>query len=77
MEMIRQNIRKYLDSIPNGIELVAVSKFHPQEAILSAYNEGQRILEKVAPTNLLTKQNHYLMTLNGISLDTCKPTKLD
>ncbi|MBR6640229.1 MAG: YggS family pyridoxal phosphate-dependent enzyme [Muribaculaceae bacterium] len=43
MEMIRQNIRKYLDSIPNGVELVAVSKFHPQEAILSAYNEGQRI----------------------------------
>lgn len=43
MEMIRQNIRKYLDSIPNGVELVAVSKFHPQEAILAAYNEGQRI----------------------------------
>ena len=41
--MIRQNIRKYLDSIPNGVELVAVSKFHPQEAILAAYDEGQRI----------------------------------
>ncbi|MBQ7041203.1 MAG: YggS family pyridoxal phosphate-dependent enzyme [Muribaculaceae bacterium] len=43
MEMIRQNIRKYLNSIPNGVELVAVSKFHPQEAILVAYDEGQRI----------------------------------
>jgi pyridoxal phosphate enzyme (YggS family) len=43
MEMIRQNIRKYIDSIPNGVELVAVSKFHPQEAILAAYDEGQRI----------------------------------
>lgn len=41
--MIRQNIRKYLNSIPNGVELVAVSKFHPQEAILVAYDEGQRI----------------------------------
>lgn len=55
MEMIRQNIRKYLDSIPNGVELVAVSKFHPQEAILSAYNEGQRIFGESRANEFIDK----------------------
>ena len=30
-------------SLPAGVELVAVSKFHPAEAILEAYDMGQRI----------------------------------
>ena len=30
-------------SLPAGVELVAVSKFHPAEAILEAYGAGQRI----------------------------------
>ena len=30
-------------SLPAGVELVAVSKFHPAEAILEAYDAGQRI----------------------------------
>lgn len=30
-------------SLPEGVELVAVSKFHPADAILEAYNAGQRI----------------------------------
>ena len=53
--MIRQNIRKYLDSIPYGVELVAVSKFHPQEAILAAYEEGQRIFGESRANEFVTK----------------------
>ncbi|MCM1076511.1 MAG: YggS family pyridoxal phosphate-dependent enzyme [Bacteroides sp.] len=30
-------------SIPEDVELVAVSKFHPAEALMEAYNAGQRV----------------------------------
>lgn len=39
---IRKNIEELRKEIPSGVELVAVSKFHPEEAILAAYEEGQR-----------------------------------
>ena len=42
MEGLRANLRRVLDSLPAGVRLVAVSKFHPVESILSAYAEGQR-----------------------------------
>lgn len=32
-----------MDSLPEGVRLVAVSKFHPVESILAAYAEGQRL----------------------------------
>ena len=34
------NIRS---SLPEGVELVAVSKFHPAEALREAYDAGQRV----------------------------------
>lgn len=38
------------ESIPAGVELVAVSKFHPAEALMEAYSAGQRIFgESRAP----------------------------
>ena len=43
MEGLRANLRRVLDSLPAGVRLVAVSKFHPVESILSAYAEGQRL----------------------------------
>lgn len=55
MEKIRQNIRKYLNSIPQGVDLVAVSKFHPQEAILAAYEEGQRIFGESRANEFVAK----------------------
>lgn len=55
MEMIRQNIRKYLNSIPKGVDLVAVSKFHPQESILTAYEEGQRIFGESRANEFIAK----------------------
>lgn len=42
MSTIAENIRKIRESLPEGITLVAVSKFHPAEAIQEAYNAGQR-----------------------------------
>lgn len=43
MESLRANLRRVLDSLPPGVRLVAVSKYHPSESILAAYAEGQRL----------------------------------
>lgn len=42
MSTIAENIRKIRELLPEGVTLVAVSKFHPAEAIQEAYNAGQR-----------------------------------
>lgn len=39
---IGDNISRLQASIPAGVELIAVSKFHPAEALLEAYAAGQR-----------------------------------
>ncbi|MCR5393915.1 MAG: YggS family pyridoxal phosphate-dependent enzyme [Bacteroidales bacterium] len=41
--MIKENLAKVKASIPEGVTLVAVSKFHPAEMIAEAYEQGQRI----------------------------------
>lgn len=40
---IQANIQEVLSTLPEGVRLVAVSKFHPNEAIEEAYAAGQRI----------------------------------
>ena len=40
---MRRNLRQVLDSLPEGVRLVAVSKYHPAESIAEAYDEGQRV----------------------------------
>ena len=41
--MITENLKQVLADLPQGVKLVAVSKFHPKEAIEEAYAVGQRI----------------------------------
>ncbi len=38
-----KNLHEVLDTLPDGVKLVAISKFHPKEYIEAAYREGQRI----------------------------------
>ena len=40
---IQENIRNIIAELPPHVRLVAVSKFHANEAIEAAYKEGQRI----------------------------------
>ena len=40
---IQANLKEVLSELPANVRLVAVSKFHPQEAIMEAYQAGQRI----------------------------------
>lgn len=41
--MIAERIHTLTNELPDGVRLVAVSKFHPAEAIAEAYAAGQRI----------------------------------
>ena len=40
---IADNLKQVLAELPQGVRLVAVSKFHPNEAIEEAYRSGQRV----------------------------------
>ncbi len=43
MSSIAQQIAQVLTTLPPGVRLVAVSKFHPNESLMEAYQAGQRI----------------------------------
>ena len=43
MHDIKGQLHAVLHSLPEGVRLVAVSKFHPEEAVMAAYEEGQRV----------------------------------
>ena len=40
---VKQHLRQVCDALPQGVRLVAISKYHPAEEIMAAYDEGQRI----------------------------------
>lgn len=53
---ISENLGKILSEIPSGVRLVAVSKFHPAEAVMEAYDAGQRIFGESRVQELLAKE---------------------
>ena len=53
--MIKETINKLHSELPATVKLVAVSKFHPFEAIEEAYEAGQRIFAESRPQELLAK----------------------
>lgn len=53
---IAQNIVQLKAQLPAGVTLVAVSKFHPAEALKEAYNAGQRIFGESRAQELTAKQ---------------------
>lgn len=40
---VKKKLHKVLDNLPEGVRLVAISKYHPNEYIMAAYEEGQRV----------------------------------
>lgn len=52
---ISSKIEELHTSLPQGVTLVAVSKFHPAEALIEAYNAGQRIFGESRVQELLAK----------------------
>lgn len=53
---IQANLKEVLNNLPSNVRLVAVSKFHPKEAIESAYAVGQRIFGESKVQELQDKQ---------------------
>lgn len=40
---VKGNLRRVLSTLPASVRLVAISKYHPKEYIVAAYEEGQRV----------------------------------
>ena len=58
MGIITENINRYRASLPEGVELCAVSKFHPETSIKEAYDAGQRIFGESRVQELLPKSQN-------------------
>jgi len=53
---VKKHLHNVLDSLPEGVRLVAVSKFHPAEYVMAAYEEGQRVFGESHEQELRQKQ---------------------
>ena len=53
--MIKDNLKEVLASLKPGVELVAVSKYHPIEAAQEAYDAGQRVFGESREQELRVK----------------------
>lgn len=53
--MIKDNLIETLKTIPENVQLVAVSKTKPNEDIIETYNEGQRVFGENKVRELTTK----------------------
>ena len=53
--MIKENLKEVLASLKPGVELVAVSKYHPIEAVKEAYEAGQRVFGESREQELRVK----------------------
>lgn len=40
---VKEKLHEVMRHLPDGVRLVAISKYHPAEYILAAYEEGQRV----------------------------------
>ena len=40
---IKGSLQRVLDTLPEGVRLVAISKYHPVEHVMEAYEAGQRV----------------------------------
>jgi pyridoxal phosphate enzyme (YggS family) len=61
---ISENIAEIKSQIPNNVTLVAVSKTKPNEALLEAYNSGQRDFGENYVQELVDKQNELPKDIN-------------
>lgn len=52
---ISERLHNILSTLPAGVELVAVSKFHPAERLREAYDAGQRIFGESRPQEMTAK----------------------
>ena len=71
--MIKETINRLHSELPAAVKLVAVSKFHPFEAIEEAYQSGQRIFAESRPQELAAK----VKTLEARRVELGDPTYME
>lgn len=64
---VAANLQAVRNSLPEGVRLVAVSKFHPAEYIREAYNAGQRVFGESREQELAKRRRSCPTTLSGTS----------
>ena len=52
---IKERLERILATLPEGVQLVAVSKFHPAERLQEVYDAGQRIFGESRPQEMAAK----------------------
>ncbi len=57
MTTLQQRLNDTINALPEKVTLVAVSKFHPAEAIREAYDAGQRIFGESRAQELVGKHD--------------------
>ena len=70
---IQANLKELLLDIPENVKLIAVSKYHPNESIMEAYEVGQRIfaeskaqeMSKKYDTLPKARTDSYVGTISG------------
>ena len=55
MYPVKEKLREVLATLPDGVRLVAISKYHPSSFIMEAYDEGQRIFGESHEQELASK----------------------
>ena len=73
MSNIAAHIKEFKATLPENVTLVAVSKFHPAETLMEAYNAGQRVFGENRVQELCAKQEalpadiewHFIGTLQN------------
>lgn len=53
--MVAENLQKIKATIPEGVQLVAISKYHPAEVLQEAYDAGQRVFGESRENELKLK----------------------
>lgn len=71
MSCIGENITQIKGELPSSVELVAVSKFHPVEAVIEAYKAGQRSFGESRPQEMAAKvkEMREWLVSNGLEDD--------
>ena len=59
---VKSHLHEVLDTLPQGVRLVAISKYHPNEYIEAAYEEGQRVFGESHEQEL--RQKHLSLPQN-------------
>jgi len=72
---VRHNLNAIIDSLPEGVKLVAVSKYHPNEYMKKHTLKVSEYSERVMSRNCLKSKRHCQRTYNGILSVICRQTR--